>query len=169
MTQPHPSDRDAARLAWARAATGDERLELGGGELPRHGMKDPHSTAAHDPECVADQRHRALRVPVGVELGPEVASAKRQAESEGKTVVAVGWDGAARGILVVADTVKPTSAEAVAQLTRLGLRPVLLTGDNRAVAERAERDGVELQLELIERLGEASYSLRFLDETKAKA
>ncbi|MFK4985638.1 heavy metal translocating P-type ATPase, partial [Klebsiella pneumoniae] len=59
-------------------------------------------------------------------LSAEVAAAKAQAESEGKTVVAVGWDGAARGILIVADTVKPTSKEAIAQLKALGLTPVLL-------------------------------------------
>ncbi|MBR21012.1 MAG: heavy metal translocating P-type ATPase, partial [Leifsonia sp.] len=70
------------------------------------------------------------------QLSPEVAAAKAQAESEGKTVVAVGWDGAARGILVVADTVKPTSKEAIAQLKALGLTPVLLTGDNEAVARQ---------------------------------
>ncbi|MFV0319844.1 MAG: heavy metal translocating P-type ATPase [Microbacterium sp.] len=69
-------------------------------------------------------------------LSPDVTAAKARAESEGKTVVAVGWDGAARGILVVADTVKPTSAEAVAQLKKLGLVPILLTGDNTAVARR---------------------------------
>ncbi|MDQ0643471.1 heavy metal translocating P-type ATPase [Microbacterium murale] len=69
-------------------------------------------------------------------LSREVASAKARAESEGKTVVAVGWDGQARGILVVADTVKPTSAEAIAQLKAIGLTPVLLTGDNEAVARQ---------------------------------
>lgn len=69
-------------------------------------------------------------------LGGDVASAKARAEGEGKTVVAVGWDGAARGILIVADTVKPTSAEAVAQLKEIGLTPVLLTGDNEAVARQ---------------------------------
>ena len=69
-------------------------------------------------------------------LSAEVAAAKAQAESEGKTVVAVGWDGAARGILIVADTVKPTSKEAIAQLKALGLTPVLLTGDNEAVARQ---------------------------------
>ncbi|HEX5201601.1 MAG TPA: heavy metal translocating P-type ATPase [Actinoplanes sp.] len=69
-------------------------------------------------------------------LPPELAAAKARAESEGRTVVVAGWDGAARGLLVVADTVKPTSAEAVAGLNRLGLTPVLLTGDNKAVAER---------------------------------
>ena len=69
-------------------------------------------------------------------LTPEIAATKAQAEGEGKTVVAVGWDGAARGILIVADTVKPTSAEAIAQLKALGLTPVLLTGDNETVARR---------------------------------
>lgn len=69
-------------------------------------------------------------------LPSDLAEAKAQAEAEGKTVVAVGWDGEARGILVVADQVKPASAAAVAQLVALGLTPVLLTGDNRAVAEQ---------------------------------
>ncbi|WP_308492760.1 heavy metal translocating P-type ATPase [Microbacterium terrisoli] len=69
-------------------------------------------------------------------LSPTTAAAKAQAEADGKTVVAVAWDGAARGILIVADTVKPTSAEAVRRLKDLGLEPVLLTGDNAAVAER---------------------------------
>ncbi|MFJ4094635.1 heavy metal translocating P-type ATPase [Kitasatospora sp. NPDC089913] len=68
-------------------------------------------------------------------LPAELAEAKRAAESAGRTAVAVGWDGAARAVLEVADAVKPTSAEAVAALRALGLRPVLLTGDNRAVAE----------------------------------
>lgn len=70
------------------------------------------------------------------QLSPEVAAAKAKAEAEGKTVVAIGWDGSARGILVVADTVKPTSKEAISQLKALGLTPVLLTGDNEAVARQ---------------------------------
>ncbi|WP_411092457.1 heavy metal translocating P-type ATPase [Streptomyces sp. 049-1] len=69
------------------------------------------------------------------ELPPEVARARDEAESRGRTAVVVGWDGAARGVLAVADAVKETSAEAVAELRRLGLTPVLLTGDNRRVAE----------------------------------
>jgi Cu+-exporting ATPase len=69
-------------------------------------------------------------------LPADLAEAKAHAEGEGKTVVAVGWDGQARGILVVADQIKPTSADAVAQLIELGLTPVLLTGDNRTVAEQ---------------------------------
>jgi P-type Cu+ transporter len=55
-------------------------------------------------------------------------------ESDGRTVVAAGWDGATRALFVVADTVKPTSADAISQLRELGLRPMLLTGDNHATA-----------------------------------
>ncbi|MGO2139521.1 MAG: heavy metal translocating P-type ATPase [Leucobacter sp.] len=69
-----------------------------------------------------------------LQLSDELAATKARAEGEGKTVVAVGWDGQARGILVVADTVKDTSVEAIRQLKALGLSPVLLTGDNEAVA-----------------------------------
>jgi Cu+-exporting ATPase len=66
---------------------------------------------------------------------PELlALAASRAEAEGRTVVAVAWRGIVRGVLSVSDTVKPTSADAVAQLRGLGLRPVLLTGDNAVVA-----------------------------------
>ncbi|WP_110207316.1 heavy metal translocating P-type ATPase [Nocardioides daejeonensis] len=68
-------------------------------------------------------------------LSPELEAALERARHDGGTAVAVGWDGAARGIVVVADGVKPTSAEAIRRLRELGLRPVLLTGDNRTVAE----------------------------------
>ncbi len=70
-----------------------------------------------------------------VRLGEELVTAKKEAEDKGRTAVLVAWDGEARGVLVVADTVKPTSAEAIAGLRQLGLRPVLLTGDNEAVAQ----------------------------------
>jgi len=67
-------------------------------------------------------------------LSADLEAAKTAAEADGKTAVAVGWDGAARGILIVADAVKDTSAEAIRQLRDLGLSPVLLTGDNETVA-----------------------------------
>ncbi|MBD0844079.1 heavy metal translocating P-type ATPase [Streptomyces sp. TRM68416] len=73
------------------------------------------------------------------ELPPELARARDKAESRGRTAVVVGWDGVARGVLAVADAVKDTSAEAVRELRALGLTPVLLTGDNRAVAETVAR------------------------------
>ena len=77
-------------------------------------------------------------------LDAELAAAKDAAERAGRTVVAAGWDGQARGILVVADTVKPTSAQAIAELKALGLTPVLLTGDNEAVARQiATEVGIE--------------------------
>lgn len=72
----------------------------------------------------------------GMRLDAALSDAIARAEREGKTVVAVGWDGLARGILVVTDTVKPSSGEAVRQFRRLGLTPVLLTGDNDTVAAR---------------------------------
>lgn len=68
-------------------------------------------------------------------LPEELARARSEAENGGRTAVVVGWDGAARGVVAVADAVKETSAEAVRELRALGLTPVLLTGDNRAVAE----------------------------------
>ncbi|MFC6011747.1 heavy metal translocating P-type ATPase [Nocardia lasii] len=64
-----------------------------------------------------------------------------EAESAGRTAVAIGWDGKARGVLVVADAVKPTSAQAISQFRELGLTPILLTGDN-ARAARAIGDEV---------------------------
>jgi P-type Cu+ transporter len=67
-------------------------------------------------------------------LGADLEQARVAAEARGGTAVAVAWDGAARGVLVVADAVKDTSAEAVRRLRDLGLTPVLLTGDNEAVA-----------------------------------
>jgi Cu+-exporting ATPase len=67
-------------------------------------------------------------------LPDDLAKAMHVAESEGKSPVAVGWDGKARGVLVVADAVKPSSAEAVMELRALGLTPIMLTGDNEAAA-----------------------------------
>jgi P-type Cu+ transporter len=69
----------------------------------------------------------------------ELAAARAAAEADGRTAVLAGWDGAVRGLLLVADTVKPTSAEAVRQLRELGLTPVLLTGDNATVAGAVAR------------------------------
>jgi Cu+-exporting ATPase len=70
----------------------------------------------------------------GLELDGSLPAAVAAARAEGRTAIAAAWDGRARAIFVVADTVKPTSAEAIAELERLGLRPVLLTGDNETTA-----------------------------------
>ncbi|ANI41327.1 heavy metal translocating P-type ATPase [Mycolicibacterium vaccae] len=68
------------------------------------------------------------------DIPDEINGALLQAESDGRTAVVVGWDGRARGVLMVADAVKPTSAEAISRLKQLGLTPIMVTGDNEAVA-----------------------------------
>ncbi|MFV0526481.1 MAG: heavy metal translocating P-type ATPase [Acidimicrobiales bacterium] len=73
-------------------------------------------------------------------LTPELEAAMTAAAGKGQTAVAVGWDGQARGVLVVADAIKPTSADAIGQLRDLGLTPVLLTGDNATVAATVARE-----------------------------
>jgi Cu+-exporting ATPase len=64
----------------------------------------------------------------------ELEAARTRSEGEGRTAVMAGWDGEVRGLLVVADTVKPTSARAVEELKALGLHPVLVSGDNETTA-----------------------------------
>jgi P-type Cu+ transporter len=76
----------------------------------------------------------------GLELGPELARAVADAQLAGRTAVAASWDGEARAVFVVADLVKPSSAAAIAELKRLGLRPVLLTGDNESTAQAVAAD-----------------------------
>jgi Cu+-exporting ATPase len=88
----------------------------------------------------------ALLAERGLELDARLAGAVAAAEAAGRTAIAAGWGGAARAIFVVADSVKPSSSEAIRALQRLGLRPVLLTGDNegaaRAVASEVGIDEV---------------------------
>ncbi|GLY39939.1 carbonate dehydratase [Amycolatopsis sp. NBRC 101858] len=77
---------------------------------------------------------------LNVRLPQSLLRAKERAEQEGNTAVVLAWDGLAHAVLVVADSVKPTSAPAVFQLRRLGLNPVLLTGDNETVARAIGRE-----------------------------
>ncbi|MEU7244062.1 heavy metal translocating P-type ATPase [Streptomyces sparsogenes] len=70
-----------------------------------------------------------------IPLPAELARAKAEAQAAGRTAIAVAWDGEARAVLEVADAVKDTSAEAIRRLRALGLTPMLLTGDNKTVAE----------------------------------
>jgi Cu+-exporting ATPase len=76
----------------------------------------------------------------------QLSAALADAEQLGRTAVVAGWDGEMRAVIVVADTIKPTSAQAVRRFKELGLRPVLLTGDNersaRAVADAVGIDDV---------------------------
>jgi Cu+-exporting ATPase len=110
----------------------------GGGKLPAvesfasaqglgvWGVADGHAVALGRRDWLESQW--ALRVP------PDMAACAAGAEAAGQTVVFAAWDGAVRGVLAVADTIRPTSAEAVRRLRGMGLRPVLLTGDNERAA-----------------------------------
>ncbi|MEU4314792.1 heavy metal translocating P-type ATPase [Nocardia sp. NPDC024068] len=89
------------------------------------GLVDGHAVVVGRPGLLADY---------ALYPDAELEQAMRTAESRGRTAVAVGWDGQVRGVLVVADTVKPTSAEAVSRLRALGLTPIMLTGDNATAA-----------------------------------
>ncbi|MFE5623304.1 heavy metal translocating P-type ATPase [Streptomyces virginiae] len=128
----HPIARAVATAAAERAGAlpvpeGFENLA----GLGVQGVVDGHAVLVGREQLLADW---AIGLPAGL------AQAKAAAEAEGGTAVLVAWDGAARGVLTVADAVKETSAEAVARLRELGLTPVLLTGDNRAVAETVARE-----------------------------
>ncbi|MBL7498534.1 copper-translocating P-type ATPase [Frankia sp. CNm7] len=99
------------------------------------GVVDGHAVVVGRDQLLADW---SLQLPAGL------AERGAALERHGRTVVAVGWDGEARGLLAVADEVRPTSREAIAQLRSLGLTPVLLTGDNRTVAgEIAAEVGID--------------------------
>jgi Cu+-exporting ATPase len=89
------------------------------------GVVDGHALVVGRPALLADW---AMHLPA------ELETARRAAEAKGRTAIAAGWDGRAAAIFVVADTVKPTSAAAIASLKALGLRAVLLTGDNETTA-----------------------------------
>ncbi|MEW2389754.1 heavy metal translocating P-type ATPase [Streptomyces venezuelae] len=130
----HASEHPVARAVTAGAA---ERLGLDAGELPVperfenvagagvRGTVDGREVLAGREQLLAEARVTGLEA---------VAKLRDDAEAAGRTAVLVAWDGAARGVLAVADAVKETSAEAVGELRSLGLTPVLLTGDNKAVA-----------------------------------
>ena len=99
------------------------------------GVVDGHAVLVGRPQLLAEWSQH---------LPADLEDALAAARAKGGTAVAVGWDGAARGLVVVADEPKPTSAEAIAGLRGLGLRPILLTGDHPTVAHAvAERVGID--------------------------
>jgi len=111
----HPIGRSIVAAAPDVPAVTDFGIDAG---LGVHGVVEGH-------DVVVGRR---------AEVPAQLAEAAAAAERAGRTAVPVSWDGAVRGVLLVADTVKPTSARAVAELRALGLHPVLLTGDNAASA-----------------------------------
>ncbi|MEU8140640.1 heavy metal translocating P-type ATPase [Nonomuraea sp. NPDC048901] len=118
----HPIAQAIAREARSDATVEDFANVEG---LGVQGIVDGHAVLVGRPRLLAEWSQH-LPVDLERELADE--------QAKGRTAVAVGWDGQARAVLVVADVVKPTSKQAIADLRALGLTPVLLTGDNEAVA-----------------------------------
>ncbi len=99
-----------------------------------------------DGRAVAVGRRGWLEQEWSARAPSELLDAAQEWESRGSTPVWVAWDGAIRAVIVLADTVKPTSAAAVQELRALGLRPVLLTGDNaRTAGAVAAEVGIDAQ------------------------
>jgi P-type Cu+ transporter len=121
----HPIARAIATAAQQHAPLAAVESFRNRDGLGVEGIVDGHAVVAGRP---------ALLQQWGVELPTGLRATLERAQQDGKTAVAAAWDGAAGAVLVVADTVRPTSPAAVAELKRLGLRPVLLTGDNSHTA-----------------------------------
>jgi len=123
---------NAARDHFGQLSPVDDFANLEG--LGVQGIVDGHAIIAGRESLLAD-----WAMPISAEL----RAAKDEAETLGQTAILAGWDGQLRALLVVADTVKPTSAEAITRLRELGLNPVLLTGDNKRAARAiAEQVGI---------------------------
>ncbi|MBV9142140.1 MAG: copper-translocating P-type ATPase [Pseudonocardiales bacterium] len=121
-------------VASAIAAGGRQRLEKLPAVVGFRSVRGLGVQGEVDGVVVLVGRPAWLAEQCSVPIPQDVMAAAAAEETQGRTVVAVAWDGRLRGLLSVADTVKPGSAEAVRQLRALGLTPVLLTGDNETVA-----------------------------------
>lgn len=146
---PYSLDAGTGRL---RSDDGERRRALPAVEgfasrqgLGVAGTVDGHAVVVGRPAWLAQEWSQHLTGDLAAAVGTQ--------QEQGRTVVAVGWDGRARGLLVVADTVKDTAAQAVAELRALGLRPYLLTGDNavaaRAVAAQVGIDPADVRAEVL--------------------
>ncbi|MFJ1637329.1 heavy metal translocating P-type ATPase [Streptomyces sp. NPDC088256] len=155
-TTDHTTETDALRLAGALEHSSEHPIaqavaagatERTGAPLPTpedfanvpglgvQGVVEGHAVLVGREQLLAEWE---IHLPV------ELARRKAEAEAAGRTAIAVAWDGEARAVLEVADAVKDTSAQAIERLRALGLTPILLTGDNRAVAESVAAEvGIE--------------------------
>ena len=127
------------------------------------GIVDGHAVVAGRPVLLDDPRpHRGLP--------PELERACADAEADGLTAIVGGWDGAARALFAVSDTIKPTSAEAVRRLRELGLRPVLVTGDNETTARAvAAQVGIDEVIASVLPAEKAAVVRRLQDEGRVVA
>ncbi|MGW0750670.1 heavy metal translocating P-type ATPase [Streptomyces sp. NPDC002587] len=136
----HASEHPIARAVAAGAAakvgplpTPEDFANIAG--LGVQGIIDGHAVLVGREKLLAEW---------AIELPAALKEAKAAAEAAGRTVIAAAWDGESRAVLEVADAVKDTSAEAITRLKALGLTPILLTGDNQAVAEAVAAEvGIE--------------------------
>jgi len=134
---------DAAMAARAASSATDRPLPAATGFSNHDGRGVSGVVAGH---AVLVGRRSWLEHEWSIQAPAELLAPAEAAEADGQTPVWVAWDGAARGVIVVADTIKDTSAQAVAQFRALGLRPILLTGDNtRSAHAVAALVGVEAQ------------------------
>jgi len=158
----HPIAQAIARGAASEVGTLPEVEDFGNVEgLGVQGIVDGHAVLVGRTRLLEEW---SQHLPV------DLAHAKEHAEAEGSTAVAVGWDGMARAVLVVADTVKPTSSQAIAQLKSLGLRPVLLTGDNEAVASKvAGQVGIDEVIAEVLPAGKVDVVKKLQDEGRVVA
>jgi Cu+-exporting ATPase len=163
----HASEHPIAR-AIARAAAAAGPLPAVEGFVNREGLGVEGTV---DGRAVVAGRPALLASPVpAMPLPPALDAARRAAEARGHTAVAVGWDGRARAVLAVADTVKPSSAQAVAALRGLGLRPVLLTGDNETTARAVAAEvGIDEVIAGVLPAGKADVVARLQDEGRVVA
>ncbi len=126
-----------------------------------HGVVDGHLVLVGRPALLAEW---------AIERDAGVAASVAAAEAEGRTVVVVAWDGAVRGALSVADAVKPTSADSVARLRRLGLEPILLTGDNETVARQVAAEvGIDRVIAEVLPADKAAVVAQLQDEGRSVA
>jgi Cu+-exporting ATPase len=137
----HPIAKAIAIAAKATISAGDETLPAVA-DFSNHDGRGVSGVVKG--RAVLVGRRTWLEQEWSIHAPNELLASADAAEGEGQTPVWVAWDGAARGVIVVADTIKDTSAEAIGQLRALGLRPVLLTGDNtRAAHSVAALVGIE--------------------------
>ena len=128
---------DASEHPVAAAIASGARERLGVGLPAVEGFASHQGlgvTGVVDGHAVAVGRAAWLEAEWRMTVPEPLAARAEAAEAAGQTVVFAGWDGLARGMLAVADTLKPTSAAAISRLRDMGLRPVLLTGDNERAA-----------------------------------
>jgi Cu+-exporting ATPase len=162
---------DGSEHPVARAIASAARDELGALPAPERfvsreglgveGVVDGHAIVVGRPALLAER---------GLALGGGLATALDRAQADGATATVVAWDGQVRGLLAVADTVRPTSAEALRRLRDLGLRPIMVTGDNAAAAGAvAAQVGIDEVVAEMLPAGKAAAVRRLQDEGRVVA